>query len=257
VSSHEDVASDPSLKNFHQVWDGIELFTSDSDSSEGDLARRIELIGAQRIILQSDSPSSDYSTGSSSEEEMAQRLRKMCSKSARKTAAVERARAAAAEEEEAARRLGEARGGSDTAPAADSAAANSAAAAAEEEEEDVPEPPPAPFNPRLLSRGSVKHASGKCHVCHYYNTKVGCTKGASCTFCHMHGLEPRQRICKAKRAKAKSQALALDQHFETREEFEQVVSELKAKGGYLEAVVSSKARQIRRSADAASSSQAP
>jgi len=219
------MASDSSLKNVHQVWGGIELVTSDSGSSQGDRIRRLKFIGSQSITLitSSDSRSSNYTSGSSSEEELARQLRKMCAKSSRTVSAVNQASAPAEEEDP-------------------------------PKKEDVPDPPPAPINPRLLSRGSVKHASSKCHVCHYYNSKVGCTKGASCTFCHMHGLEPRQRVCKAKRAKAKSQALALDQHFETREEFEQVVSELKAKGGYLEAVVNSKARQIRRSADEAASS---
>lgn len=109
----------------------------------------------------------------------------------------------------------------------------------------------------LPSKGSAKHASGKCSPCHYFNTKAGCMNGVSCSFCHMHCKETRQRPCKAKRAKAKSQAGVLDQSFENAEELDKVVEDLKSKGGYLESVVKSKLRQKDKSGARGSDEERP
>mmetsp|Transcript_6057 Transcript_6057/g.13780 ORF Transcript_6057/g.13780 Transcript_6057/m.13780 type:complete len:222 (-) Transcript_6057:79-744(-) len=109
----------------------------------------------------------------------------------------------------------------------------------------------------LPSVGSSKHAIGKCSPCHYYNTKGGCTNGVKCSFCHMHCKETRQRPCKAKRAKAKSQAGVLDQSFDNSDDREKVAEELRSKGGYLESVVKSKMRQKDRSDARGSSDEKP
>jgi len=107
---------------------------------------------------------------------------------------------------------------------------------------DAQAAPEEPLHNGVLSRGSIDHESGKCSPCHYFHSKAGCKNGSRCSYCHMHGKDFRPRPCRAKRAKAKSQAGILDKIGDPGD-LERCAAEMESKGGYLKVVVQSKLRQ--------------
>mmetsp|Transcript_85626 Transcript_85626/g.167529 ORF Transcript_85626/g.167529 Transcript_85626/m.167529 type:complete len:247 (-) Transcript_85626:372-1112(-) len=56
-----------------------------------------------------------------------------------------------------------------------------------------------------LSRGSLLHDTGRCKPCLFEHTVVGCSSGASCSFCHFpHSRKQGPRPCKSKRERFKA-----------------------------------------------------
>jgi len=96
------------------------------------------------------------------------------------------------------------------------------------------------------SLGSKRHAAGNCRPCHYVNTKIGCTNGADCPFCHLdHPRRLRPRPCKSKRTRCKQLAGMLDTVFANDpDQLNQAVELLSKQNAYLRAVVKSKVRNL-------------
>mmetsp|Transcript_47948 Transcript_47948/g.133232 ORF Transcript_47948/g.133232 Transcript_47948/m.133232 type:complete len:296 (-) Transcript_47948:285-1172(-) len=218
LPSDDDASSTSSENPQHEVWGGIEQLGSDSSSSQGARRRRsFAFMGRAKLRILSDS----HASSSSAEESTAWEPRSLRVEDSTSSAAARPAEPRTTPQVE-----------DRSAAAADGQSEAQAAPQTEDASaEKGIEPPPAPLTAeaaRRLSRGSVKHLTGNCHVCNYFNTKVGCTKGASCTFCHLHGAEPRRRPGKSKNAKAKSEAGAPDQPSQTGQGVEQRVT---ARGG--------------------------
>eukprot|EP00930_Biecheleria_cincta_P067864 TRINITY_DN5479_c1_g1_i1.p1 TRINITY_DN5479_c1_g1~~TRINITY_DN5479_c1_g1_i1.p1 ORF type:complete len:306 (+),score=72.16 TRINITY_DN5479_c1_g1_i1:54-920(+) len=97
------------------------------------------------------------------------------------------------------------------------------------------------------SKGAAQHAEGLCRPCHYVNTKTGCANGESCSFCHLqHPKRVRPRPCKSKRSKCKRIAGILDSVLQDNpNEFDDAVTYLSSKGGYMKSVVKSKVKVLK------------
>jgi len=89
------------------------------------------------------------------------------------------------------------------------------------------------------SLGSKRHAAGNCRPCHYVYTKIGCTNGADCPFCHLdHPRRPRPRPCKSKRTICKQLAGMLDTVFaDDPDQLNEAVELLSNQNAYLKAKV--------------------
>jgi len=84
-------------------------------------------------------------------------------------------------------------------------------------------------------------ATGKeCRPCHYFFTRLGCTSGSMCSFCHVHPRHGGQHPSKSKRAAAKRQAEQLDSVFDE-DQAEALAEQLAATDNrYLQTVVKKK-----------------
>mmetsp|Transcript_76077 Transcript_76077/g.219702 ORF Transcript_76077/g.219702 Transcript_76077/m.219702 type:complete len:257 (-) Transcript_76077:159-929(-) len=88
------------------------------------------------------------------------------------------------------------------------------------------------------SKGSSRHAQGRCKPCHYVYGRVGCANGQDCGFCHFpHTDKSRKRIGMSKRQYCKTVANALrDYCKENPDMLAEVLRQASLKSSYLNTI---------------------
>mmetsp|Transcript_63474 Transcript_63474/g.164734 ORF Transcript_63474/g.164734 Transcript_63474/m.164734 type:complete len:304 (-) Transcript_63474:121-1032(-) len=107
-------------------------------------------------------------------------------------------------------------------------------------------------DPGTWSRGSAKHAEGKCRPCHYVRTTAGCLNAENCDFCHLaHRRKNRPRPHRRKRMQCKKYADMLeDAEANNPEVFREAIEGLSSRSAYLQSVVLHRLRDKAETADA-------
>lgn len=95
----------------------------------------------------------------------------------------------------------------------------------------------------MPSRGSLKHATGRCTPCHFFHSKAGCKLGKRCGFCHLE-VEGRARPNRRRRAKAKSQIDNLPKS--ENPEDQQRLHEFESRGGYFQELTKAREKREQR-----------
>ncbi|CAE8667913.1 unnamed protein product [Polarella glacialis] len=90
---------------------------------------------------------------------------------------------------------------------------------------------------------AAEHEAGTCRPCLYFVSKVGCTRGASCSFCHLHPKKNRPRPRKAARKQCKEIASQICESVPDPLELLNDTGDLDAKASYIRLVLKGKERQ--------------
>jgi len=113
----------------------------------------------------------------------------------------------------------------------------------------------------MWSKGSAKHAVGKCKPCHYFHTNAGCLGGKDCRFCHIpHTRGGKSRVGMSKRILCKRIADALEQKYVGDPGgFELAVTTVSARSPFLRRLLEQRAKEVAMgmTSDAGSSSALP